>query len=67
MGLFSNVTNAATTHEVSTVIIGAGVAGGIIFGIVKKSGFWGTLGYTIAFGVAGVAVSAVVSQFTNNA
>jgi hypothetical protein len=49
--------------SVSTVIIGAGIGSGIVLGIFKQKGFWGTFGYAALFGAAGLVVAVVVDQF----
>ncbi len=62
--MFSNITTAAEGNKIGTTVVGLGIAGGIVFGIVKKKGFWGTFGYAVGFGLAGLAVSTVVGQLT---
>lgn len=66
--MFKDIKADATTNKVGTAIISASVAGGIIYGMfVRKSGFWGTFGYALGFGLAGLAVSTAVAQATKKA
>jgi hypothetical protein len=64
MALFSDITAANTTYKTGTIIVGSFVAGGLIYSLVKKKSFWGVVGYTIGFGIAGVAISMVSRQLT---
>lgn len=62
--MFTNITTAAEGNKIGTTIVGLSIAGGIVFGIAKKKGFWSTFGFAIGFGLAGLAVSTVVGQLT---
>jgi hypothetical protein len=58
------VSEIEPSEKVSTVLVGAGVAAGVIFGIYKKSGFLGTFGYVILFGLSGLAIATLANKYT---
>lgn len=62
--MFDNIVSTAETNKIGTGITSLGVASGIIYGIYKKKSFWGTFGYAVGLGLAGIALSTVVSQFS---
>ncbi len=62
--MFSSVSADSSTYKAKTIIVGAAVSGGIIYGMVKHKGFWGTLGIAIGFGIAGVAISIVTENIS---
>lgn len=57
-----DLTSMTQSEKVNTILVGVGVAGGLLFGIIKKSGFLGTLGYTVGFGIVGAVAGAVASK-----
>lgn len=64
--MFDNIASEAQTNKIATGITSAGVASGVLYGIFKKKGFWGTFGFAVAGGIAGLALGMVVEQFTAN-
>jgi len=60
--MFDNIRSQATTNKVSTAITSTAIAGGILYGIIKKKGFGGTFAYALGFGLVGIAVSTVIAQ-----
>ena len=60
--MFNEVKTNATNNKIGTAITTAAVAGGIVYGIVRKKGFWGVFGYAIGFGLAGLAISTAIAQ-----
>jgi hypothetical protein len=65
--MFNNIKTDNTSNKVGTVITSGAIAGGIILGIVKKKGFWGTFAYAMGFGLAGLAVSMAAGQIIKKA
>lgn len=62
--MFDNVRSTAATNKVSTAITSTAIAGGILYGIIKKKPFWGTFAYAFGFGLAGLAISTAIAQAT---
>lgn len=60
--MFSEIRQTSNATKIGTAITSAAVGTGIIIGIVKKSGFWGTFAWAMGLGLAGVAVSTAVAQ-----
>lgn len=60
--MFNNIKTEAASNKVGTVITSTAIGGGIILGIVKKKGFWGTFSYALGFGLAGLAISMAAAQ-----
>lgn len=60
--MFKNIRSESTTNKIGTAVTSIAVGAGIIVGIVKKKGFFGTLAFAVGFGLAGIAVSTAISQ-----
>ena len=62
--MFTSIKSSYATNKVTTAIVGTSVASGIIYSLAKKKSVWGVVGYTLAFALAGVAISVAVAQVT---
>jgi len=47
-------------------LVTSGMVAGVITGIARKSGVWGTCGWILIGGIAGGAVAAVINSTKNN-
>ena len=65
--MFNNIKTEAASNKVGTVITSTAIGAGIIVGIVKKKSFWGTFGYALGFGLAGLAISMAAAQVIKKA
>lgn len=62
--MFSEIRQTSNATKVGTAITSAAVATGIVIGVVKKKGFWGTVAWAMGLGLAGVAVSTALAQIS---
>ena len=63
--MFSNIKAAYQQNKVVTGVTGLAATTGLVYSMFKKKSFWGTLGYTAAFALAGYFATSSVIKITS--
>jgi hypothetical protein len=63
--MFEGISSSSKSMKISTILTSGGVVGGLIYGIAKKKKFIGIFGYTLGFGIAGLALGMVIENLSN--
>lgn len=57
-----DINSVVKANMLATGLAGAGVVAGIVVAVVRKSGFWGGVGWALLCSFAGGAVGAVINS-----